>query len=290
MSLNAHAVSCCDGTMQHPCIVQDHAPNDHDIKNFRSTEDLINAHPHNATGLAGLNMSGSGALSESGWKKLKTDLHVSYLVDVDLRQETHGYINGGSVTLMIKHDWINHGKTHAQVLRAEKKWLNQLKQHKTLQHVLTSAQFKAQEFSQGKTISVQQIQSEKELVAKLGMRYLRLTVTDHLAPDDQEVDRFVEWVRHLPAHTWVHFHCRGGSGRTTTFMAMYDMLHNANRVSLADILQRQAIVKPYYDLSITQRKHARYAPYYKQRLAFIKKFYDYAQSYLNGERYSWLEY
>jgi hypothetical protein len=52
----------------------------------------------------------------------------------------------------------------------------------------------------------------------------------------------------LPENAWAHFHCEAGLGRTTTFMVLYDMLRNANRVSLEDIVQRQKILSHGYDV------------------------------------------
>jgi len=71
---------------------------------------------------------------------------------------------------------------------------------------------------------------------------LRITVTDHRSPLDDQVDLFVQSVKNLPKETWLHFHCRGGAGRTTTFMSMYDMMHNAKNVSFEDIMKRQTLI------------------------------------------------
>jgi len=73
-------------------------------------------------------------------------------------------------------------------------------------------------------------------------------VTDHVRPLDDAVDRFILAVRALPDGAWTHFHCEAGLGRTTTFMVLYDMLRNANRVSLEDIVRRQKILSHGYDV------------------------------------------
>ncbi len=49
-------------------------------------------------------------------------------------------------------------------------------------------------------------------------------VTDDMAPDAAQTDRFVEFCRTMAPGTWLHIHCRAGHGRTTTFMVMYLLL------------------------------------------------------------------
>ena len=58
--------------------------------------------------------------------------------------------------------------------------------------------------------------------------YVRIPVTDHCMPNPYAQERFVTLCRYLyrqpDDQTWVHFHCHGGDGRTTTALAMYDMV------------------------------------------------------------------
>jgi hypothetical protein len=77
---------------------------------------------------------------------------------------------------------------------------------------------------------------------ELGLEYLRLPTTDHVRPRDSEVDEFVRFALDLAPGTWLHFHCRGGDGRTTTFFVMHDIMHNAPEVSVEDILKRQHLL------------------------------------------------
>ena len=50
---------------------------------------------------------------------------------------------------------------------------------------------------------------------------------------------FVQLVNSELKDNWLHFHCKQGIGRTTTFMIMYDIMKNAKEVSLDDIVKRQ---------------------------------------------------
>ena len=123
-----------------------------------------------------------------------------------------------------------------------------------------------------------------------GANYVRLTITDHARPLDDELDRFVLGVRALPENAWAHFHCEAGLGRTTTFMVLYDMLRNANRVSLEDIVRRQKILSDGYDVLQPAEPENWKAPYATDRAAFVRKFYDYARANPNGRPRLWTEW
>ena len=137
---------------------------------------------------------------------------------------------------------------------------------------------------------VAQVQTEAGLVAALGAGYVRITVSDHSRPTDAEVDRFILAVRQLDPKTWVHFHCRAGMGRTTTFLALYDMLRDARRVSLQDIVGRQALLLTDYNLLSKSADAGWKAGVFADRAAFVRAFYDYARQNPNGRPQLWTEW
>jgi hypothetical protein len=286
----------CTGTQQNPCIVQDTQNNDPDLKNWRDTALMAKLFPGNIAGLAELWMSGSAVPSAAGWQVIAHDIKkatqnkVQRVIDVDLRQESHGYLNDNAITLTAANDWGNLGKSRKQVLIDEKNWLHFLDQSKIISHVLTPWQFSASAFDAGRPVMNQGLLSEKTAARNAGLAYFRLTVPDHLPPADTDVDRFVALVKALPPQTWLHIHCRGGDGRTTTFMAMNDMLHNASKVSLVDIVGRQAAAAPFYNLAQTDRKNKEYRVSYEKRWRFLQRFYDYSQASLKGYKGTWSEW
>jgi protein-tyrosine phosphatase len=59
---------------------------------------------------------------------------------------------------------------------------------------------------------------------KVEVIYQRIPVTDHCVPSDEALRTLVNLRKKVTSTDWVHFHCHGGDGRTTMFLAVYDML------------------------------------------------------------------
>jgi len=55
--------------------------------------------------------------------------------------------------------------------------------------------------------------------------YVRIPVTDHCGPSEEALAKLATLpVSTDPTQNWVHFHCHGGDGRTTSFLALYDIV------------------------------------------------------------------
>lgn len=277
----------CDATAENPCIVQDSFERSSPIVWLRDAAMISQAYHGSTVGIEQLFISGSEAPSARGWAdianyiKQKKPLDAQVVV-IDLRQESHGYLNGRAINLTNKYDWINLDKSNEQSALAQQSWLRTLREQVTVSNILTPIQFALRDFSHGKTMVVIAVHDEQYYVNKQGFMYRHLYVTDHRAPADSEVDAFIHFIQSHPANTWFHVHCRGGKGRTTTFLAMYDMLKNADKVTFEEIIARQASVPPYYNLQQTHRKEKELTPYYEQRLMFLRHFHEYARQRLIG--------
>ncbi len=69
----------------------------------------------NRLGLETLSISGSAQFSREGLRQLQEKLAGKKLLVVDLRQESHGFLNGWPVSWYADHDWANLGKTLKEV-------------------------------------------------------------------------------------------------------------------------------------------------------------------------------
>nr|WP_314463347.1 phosphatase [uncultured Clostridium sp.] len=232
-------------------------------KNFRMSNSKIKDAGKtipNLKGFASLNISGSGQFSENGLIFIKQAIgDKTPIIIVDLKQESHGFINGTAVSWVNVKNNLNKGITKEQVLETENNKLQSITINKKIS------------IDKQNLVPIK-VQNEEKLVESMGMAYVRVPVTDKEKPIDATVDYFVQFVKTLPQNTWVHFHCEEGLGRTTTFMVMYDIMKNAKKVELNDIMSREIL---FGGQNLLEDKN-NVSTNAKQRAEFIKKFYKYA--------------
>lgn len=253
-------------------VVLDSPPNRCHPKCFRTSAQLAQAYPGDKRGLSELRASGSASFSQAELALMKEHFNGPVVV-VDLRQESHALVNGEPVTWYADNDWGNLGRSNAEVKQLEQEQLSELPSSLDLSPAKADDEGTTRPFH----FDVHSRQSEGEVVEALGMGYFRLYVTDHLRPSDGEVDRFLAFLDLLPPDTWLHFHCRGGKGRTTTFLALYDMLRNAHQVEFQEIVKRQMALPPTYNLLAERSQSPRHV-YYQERAQFVRKFYQFARN------------
>lgn len=246
-------------------------------KNFRKTSDLTIIKDNknlNLNGLDKLNISGSQQFSEYNLSLLINAIGTSSPITVvDLRQESHGFINGLPVSWADSKNNANTGLTREQVLADE---ANKLK---SIELNVPITFYNHPE----KTMVPTKVQDENELVSSKALSYNRIPVRDGGIPTDDMVDYFIEFINAQPKDSWLHFHCKHGVGRTGTFMIMYDMMKNNKEVSADDIIRRQLALGNYNEKAIQSF-------YNNERIDFLKKFYDYCK--INGDKYNikWSEW
>lgn len=239
-------------------------------KKFRTMQDPIPDTNVNLEGFRDLRASGSGQYYEQGIKlileRIPTAKNIFF---IDLREESHIFINGNPVS------WVdgpinraNVGKTLQQIENDERQRILDTSEKGVIEVLNKNKDHVA-------TYRIDSIQTERELIHLLGYQYYRLPVTNHVRPSDAIVDQFVNIILTLPEDAWLHFHCRAGSGRTTTFLVMYDMILNAKKVSFDDIIKRQNLIggKNLMKTDPLSYKHLSDL----ERMEFIKKFYEYCK-------------
>ena len=200
------------------------------------------------------------------------------LVVVDLRQESHGFLDGQAVSWYAMHDQVNVLRSLVEVQQSERRRLEELAGPHTVTALVVKSRSDSGTIQDADEIALgaQVALTEQQLTRSLGLGYFRIPATDFLPPTPENVDRFVSFAASLPPETWLHFHCHGGDGRTTTFLAMWDMMHNADRVSAEDIVRRHALIGPE-NLDNIGTPESWTHPFRVERAAFMRRFHEYAR-------------
>ncbi|MGN0144095.1 MAG: protein tyrosine phosphatase, partial [Clostridium sp.] len=192
---------------------------------FRKTSDIqsiANNENINTKNLETLNISGSQQFSKGNFpiliKAIDTNLPI---IIFDLRQESHGFINDYAISYEGIRNAANKGLTNEQILKKEKEQLNSIK----LNVPITIADDSTE------TIIPESVTDEHSLVTENNMKYIRIFATDEELPDSAVIDDFVRNINEIKNENRIHFHCKEGIGRTTTFMIFYDMMKNYDSVS-----------------------------------------------------------
>jgi hypothetical protein len=235
-------------------------------KSFRKIPDLL--------------ASGSGQFSEKGLEVILENLPSSNIRVVDLREESHGFVDGMAIGWYADKNSGNLGKTLNEIEQDEITRLDDLLK----EGAITVYTRDYMPFN----VLVTDVATEKEVSTKYKLDYIRIPVTDHRKANNIQIDRFVEMVKKLPEGTWLHFHCLAGRGRTTTFMSMLDMMRHAGKDSLESIAERQHAAGGL-DILKPPNPYVWKYPYIVERIEFVKKFYLYCQEVPNFD-ISWSEW
>jgi hypothetical protein len=243
--------------------------------------------PRNFRTFSDLHIAGSAEFSAKSLLAVKQAIAADKLVIVDLRQESHGFVNGSAVSWYGNHNWGNLNKSTSDILADEQGRLNGLLQQKKV--VMNKNLIKDKRSGnliglETERWNVDSVMTEEQLAQTQGLGYFRITVPDHRRSSDQDVDQFISFVKVLPENTWLYFHCEAGKGRTTTFMVMYDMMKNAKRDSVDEIVARH-VAKGGLDLNDIGNDWR--APYAQERQVFLRKFYEYCRSNNDSYTTSW---
>lgn len=224
----------------------DEDPNLTELIHFRMSSDdwqvAPEGEPPTREGLDKLHESGSAQLTADGFAKLYSTISAVApgmpIYVVDLRQESHGFADGVPVSWHEDHNQANAGKTVDEVKADESLRLSELVGQTTTFVPKGDSDKKAFEEI---TLTPESIKNEAEIVTPIGFRYMRIYATDKTWPSNESIEAFLDFVNSLPKDAWLHFHCHAGHGRTTSFMAMYDIIRNPD-VPVEDIIKRQYLI------------------------------------------------
>ncbi|MFT8352752.1 fused DSP-PTPase phosphatase/NAD kinase-like protein [Clostridium saccharoperbutylacetonicum] len=249
-------------------ILPNHFRKTTDLTVIKDNKDLM------LNGLDKLNISGSQQFSGNNIQLLTKAINTSLPITVvDLRQECHGFINEFAVSWADSKNNANVGLTREQVIAKENNDLKNIKLNESINF-----------FNKPKeTMVVKTVQNEAGLTKSKELSYERITVRDGGIPNDDMVDYFMGFIKNKPQNSWLHFHCKEGIGRTSTFMIMYDMINNYKDVSADAIIKRQLALANFEDVTLKSF-------YNNERIGFLNKFYDYCKA--NGDSFNikWSEW
>ena len=213
-------------------IIQDSESTTDLPQHFRKTNDtkeLSQLNSLNLIGLDKLNISGSGQFTEDNLPLIKNEIGNDFsIIDIDLREESHGFVNGIAISFTNSKNNANKGLSYDDIILTENENLNSIK----LNEPLTL-------FNTNKVIIPTSVENEFQVTKKNNISYVRIPVTDGDMPNDNYVKYFINFVNNQPENTWLHFHCKAGVGRTTTFMIMYDIMNR--QIMLSKISQKSAL-------------------------------------------------
>lgn len=251
-----------------------------ELRNFRLvTDDWHNdsrGREPTRQGLDELRASASGQPSLAALKTLYEKIHDldpdAQIFLIDLRQESHGFANSLPVSWYVKGNAANANKTLREIERDECERLQNLRGIETTFEPLGNADKQA---FKPVTIIPRFMETEREAAEEVGLTYERFAAADMQFPAPEIVDDFIVFVANLPDNAWLHFHCHAGHGRTTTFLAMYDIIKNPD-LPLEDICRRQYLLGGT-NLLLEPEGDDWNAKKSRDRAKKIRLFYDFVQ-------------
>lgn len=205
-----------------------------------------------------LNISGSSQFTPLELSNINHKINSPKLYIVDLRQESHGFINNTAISFYNPRLDLNNGFTASQTIAYENKMLSSvsLDKNTTIYSKTTKPLY---------NILVKSVSNEANIVKHVNLPYVRLSVKDGAIPTPDTANQFVAMVKHQVENSHIHFHCDEGDIRTTIFLSMYQMMKNNKALTFEEILKYQ------YSIGGTDFTDNRDA------LEFLHGFYKYTQ-------------
>ncbi len=233
---------------------------------FRTMQDEISSSEKiDLTGLRELPASGGPIIDFPNLKKRLAPLNRNITI-IDGMRESHGYINNMATTFLGYH-------RKKQSIRY---FIRRLLLTGT-PHILPG-----------------RILPEINMAYTYGFGYKNIKIDSKIKTPDDSVDKFVSYFDKAPENVWFHFHCRHGKGRTSMMLVMYDIMKNAPKVALSDIIKRQHLlgsVDLFNTVVWKTKKKGKYTSRtLKRRKKFIEDFYIFICQRKAGGIQRWSEW
>lgn len=270
------------------------------LQNFRSTQDLwLDASVSFAqAGLKDLHMSGSSQPTKAGLElfvnRLKARNHAPVVV-VDLRHDDHLFVNGLNVSSFETKDALLAPRTPKMIKDSAKKFKQAIENSRVINALAIDTLYPKDQYH--KRFSTQLaptvVETPEELATNLGAEYLLIGSKRFSEASDEDVDLLIDNVKKHSSDTWYHFHCKKGKSRTTFFMALFDMMHNADKLRMEDIVRRQKIIGgvDLFDVTPKDPSWSSERTSKIQWISFLARFHEYAKANkASGFAMSWSQW
>jgi hypothetical protein len=234
------------------------------------------------------NLSASAQFSPSEFEELLNNLKANYCIEpsqvyvVDLREEPHFFINDKAISagyIQVPNDhekfYSFEGMAVSEIMAMEEYFCQALLKQEDV-HIYQVQNKKSLNVNSRYVpllMNVKKAQTEKNFVESKGANYKRFPFTDHQHPTDMVTQDFIQFIKSLPDNAWVHFHCRGGKGRSGMAIFMYDVLKNTSQYSFPIMLKRSllfGISKNIFTINLNATTKIKTS---KKRKAFLEEFY-----------------
>lgn len=182
-----------------------------------------------------LNISGTAQFRPSQIDNIKVAINDPKITVVDLRQESHGFLDDNPISYYSFYQLINNNLNSSETEKAEEADLSKLPLDVNIPIFRVTGEYL-------ESIKATIILNEKSLCNNYGLGYKRLAVRDNSIPTPEIVDDFIAFLNTIDKDTHLLFHCDAGDGRTTMFMSMYQMMKNESNLPLSTILNDQISV------------------------------------------------
>lgn len=242
---------------RYPIVIYDNKGEDHMPSKFRNIIDLEkyesvsdDVKKPNFKGVENYNnVIASAQFTKDQLLNIQKKYSEKKITVVDMRGETHFFINGlPYVVYNSEFNEINKDKKLDVILNDEKAFVSQLQNILKKRNIIAYKAQKLPSLIPGKKAhlpveeilikSGSSVELESDIAISLGMKYVRIPVTDHDVASKDITSAIINLVKNSNKNDLFYVHCRGGAGRTSTFILVYDIYKNAKNVSFEDILYR----------------------------------------------------
>jgi len=255
------------------------------VQNFRSTQDLWldESVKFEKTGLTDIRASASNQYTYDSMVLLvdKLKKRAPKVVVVDLRHDDHLFVNGLDVSSFDTKEALLLPRTPDEIRASEIELKNMILAQKGIVVHAIDTKYPKNEFDNryNLTLAPTKVETPEEFITGLGAEYLLVGTKRFSDASDDDLDRFISYMRQMPTDTWYHFHCKKGKSRTTLFMIVFDMMHNADKVSMEQIVKRQYLIGGVnlFDITAKDPEWQEEREFKRNWISFMARFHRYAQ-------------